>query len=78
MCAKVLKRAALIRHRVDSLEEQFKTDKMTNATEIELQKVRNQILHSDLVLPYAFKMNTLERITEILKVMKKSSKISLK
>ncbi|EDW50562.1 alanine--tRNA ligase, mitochondrial [Drosophila sechellia] len=74
----VLKTAALLRHRVDLLEKQFQTDKLTNATEAELQTIRHNMLHTDIKLPYAFKMDTLERITEMLKRIKDSSRTTLK
>ncbi|KAH8255936.1 hypothetical protein KR026_002977 [Drosophila bipectinata] len=74
----VLKTAALLRHRVDLLEKQFQTDKLTNATEAELQTIRHNMLHTDIKLPYAFKMDTLERITEMLKRIKESSRTTLK
>jgi len=35
-------------------------------------------LHTDIKLPYAFKMDTLERITEMLKRIKDSSRTTLK
>ncbi|KAH8320219.1 hypothetical protein KR067_003588 [Drosophila pandora] len=74
----VLKTAALLRHRVDLLEKQFQTDKLTNATEAELQTIRHSMLHTDIKLPYAFKMDTLERISEMLKRIKESSRTTLK
>ncbi|EDW69283.1 alanine--tRNA ligase, mitochondrial [Drosophila virilis] len=74
----VLKTAALLRHRVDMLEKQFKTDKLTNATETELQTIRHNMLHSDIKLPYAFKMDTLDRINEILRKLKETSRTTLK
>ncbi|EDV40362.1 uncharacterized protein Dana_GF23971 [Drosophila ananassae] len=74
----VLKTAALLRHRVDLLEKQFQTDKITNATEAELQTIRHNMLHTDIKLPYAFKMDTLERISEMLKRIKESSRTTLK
>ncbi|KAH8378702.1 hypothetical protein KR009_000796 [Drosophila setifemur] len=74
----VLKTAALLRHRVDLLEKQFQTDKLTNATEVELQTIRHNMLHTDIKLPYAFKMDTLERISDMLKRIKESSRTTLK
>ncbi|KAH8351401.1 hypothetical protein KR059_001438 [Drosophila kikkawai] len=74
----VLKTAALLRHRVDLLEKQFQTDKITNATEAELQTIRHNMLHTDIKLPYAFKMDTLERLNEMLKRIKDSSRTTLK
>ncbi|XP_037935864.1 alanine--tRNA ligase, mitochondrial [Teleopsis dalmanni] len=74
----VLKTAALLKHRVDVLEEEFKTDKMTNATEIELQKIRNNILHTDMMLPYSFKLDTLTRLNEIIKKIKETTRTTLK
>ncbi|KAH8247984.1 hypothetical protein KR032_004467 [Drosophila birchii] len=74
----VLKTAALLRHRVDLLEKQFQTDKLTNATEAELQTIRHNMLHTDIKLPYAFKMDTLERLNEMLKRIKDSSRTTLK
>ncbi|XP_017473013.1 PREDICTED: alanine--tRNA ligase, mitochondrial [Rhagoletis zephyria] len=73
-----LKTAALLKHRVDMLEEQFKTDKLTNATEIELQKIRHNLLHTEVVLPYVFKIGTLERIYDILKKLKETTRTNLK
>ncbi|XP_054735044.1 alanine--tRNA ligase, mitochondrial-like [Anastrepha obliqua] len=73
-----LKTAALLQHRVDMLDEQFKTDKLTNATEIELQKIRHNLLHTEVVLPYAFKIDTLERINDILKKLKETTRTTLK
>ncbi|XP_068142866.1 alanine--tRNA ligase, mitochondrial [Drosophila tropicalis] len=74
----VLKTAALLRHRVDVLAEQFQKDKLTNATEVELQTIRHNMLHTDIKLPYAFKMDTLERINEMLKRLKETSRTTLK
>ncbi|XP_026849563.1 alanine--tRNA ligase, mitochondrial [Drosophila persimilis] len=74
----VLKTAALLRHRVDMLEQQFQTDKLTNATEVELQTIRHNMLHTDIKLPYAFKMDTLERIHDMLKRIKETSRTTLK
>ncbi|KAH8278241.1 hypothetical protein KR044_006942 [Drosophila immigrans] len=74
----VLKTVALLRHRVDMLHQQFQSDKLTNATEIELQTIRHNILHSSIKLPYAFKMDTLERITEMLRRLKETSRTTLK
>ncbi|ALC43082.1 Aats-ala-m, partial [Drosophila busckii] len=75
---KVLKTAALLRHRVDLLEQQFRTDKLTNATETELQTIRHNMLHSDIKLPFAFKLDTLERINELLRRLKETSRTTLK
>ncbi|KAH8398376.1 hypothetical protein KR215_009514 [Drosophila sulfurigaster] len=74
----VLKTVALLRHRVDMLEEQFQSDKLTNATENELQTIRHNILHSSIKLPYAFKMDTLERINDMLRKLKETSRTTLK
>ncbi|XP_017862028.1 PREDICTED: alanine--tRNA ligase, mitochondrial [Drosophila arizonae] len=74
----VLKTAALLRHRVDVLENQFQTDKLTNATETELQTIRQNMLHSDIKLPYAFKMDTLDRINQMLRRLKETSRTTLK
>ncbi|XP_034482126.1 alanine--tRNA ligase, mitochondrial [Drosophila innubila] len=74
----VLKTVALLRHRVDMLEQQFQTDKLTNATEIELQTIRHNMLHSDIKLSYAFKVDTLERINEMLRKLKETSRTTLK
>ncbi|KAH8365808.1 hypothetical protein KR093_004670 [Drosophila rubida] len=74
----VLKTVALLRHRVDMLEQQFQTDKLTNATEIELHTIRHNILHSSIKLPYVFKMDTLQRITEMLRKLKETSRTTLK
>ncbi|XP_030372872.1 alanine--tRNA ligase, mitochondrial [Scaptodrosophila lebanonensis] len=74
----VLKTAALLRHRVDLLEQQFKTDKLTNATEVELQTIRHNMLHTDIKLPYAFKLDTLDSINEMLRKLKESSRTTLK
>ncbi|XP_023174099.2 alanine--tRNA ligase, mitochondrial [Drosophila hydei] len=74
----VLKTAALLRHRVDVLENQFQTDKLTNATETELQTIRHNMLHSDIKLPYAFKMDTFDRINEMLRRLKETSRTTLK
>lgn len=74
----MLKTVALLRHRVDMLEQQFRTDKLTNATEIELQTIRHNMLHSDIKLPYAFKMETYERIKEMLRKLKETSRVTLK
>ncbi|XP_055847149.1 alanine--tRNA ligase, mitochondrial [Episyrphus balteatus] len=72
-------RAEEIKSRVDSLEREYKTNSDTlYATEIELQKIRNNILHSDIVLPYVFRVDILNRINEILKQLKKTSRTSLK
>lgn len=68
----------MLRHRVDMLEQQFRTDKLTNATEIELQTIRHNMLHSDIKLPYAFKMETYERIKEMLRKLKETSRVTLK
>lgn len=74
----VLKTVALLRHRVDTLEKQFQNDRLTNATEIELQTIRHNMLHSDIKLPYAFKVDTLERINEMLRKLKETSRTTLK
>ncbi|SPP87162.1 alanine--tRNA ligase, mitochondrial [Drosophila guanche] len=74
----VLKTAALLRHRVDLLEQQLQPDKLTNATEVELQTIRHNMLHTDIKLPYAFKMDTLERIHDMLKRIKETSRTTLK
>ncbi|KAM8710971.1 hypothetical protein ACLKA7_017584 [Drosophila subpalustris] len=74
----VLKTVALLRHRVDMLEQQFQADKLTNATENELQTIRHNMLHSDIKLPFAFKVDTLERINEMLRKLKETSRTTLK
>jgi len=63
---------------VDTLEKQFQNDRLTNATEIELQTIRHNMLHSDIKLPYAFKVDTLERINEMLRKLKETSRTTLK
>lgn len=60
------------------LEKQFQMDKLTNATETELQTIRHNMLHSDIKLPYAFKMDTLDRINDILRKLKETSRTTLK
>ncbi|XP_013100290.1 alanine--tRNA ligase, mitochondrial [Stomoxys calcitrans] len=75
---KVHKVAALLQHRVDMLEKEIKTDKMSNATEVELQKIRHNLLHTDIMLPYVFKMDTLERINIILKRVKETARTNIK
>lgn len=74
----MLKTVALIRHRVDMLEQQFQSDKLTNATETELQTIRHNMLHTNIKLPYAFKMDTSERIKEMLRKIKETSRVTLK
>ncbi|XP_011183669.1 alanine--tRNA ligase, mitochondrial [Zeugodacus cucurbitae] len=73
-----LRIAALLQHRVDLLDKQFKTDKVTNATEIELQKIRHNLIHMEVALPYVFKINTIERINDILKKLKETTRTTLK
>lgn len=68
----------LLKHRIDMLEKEFKTDKMSNATEVELQKIRHNLLHTDIQLPYVFKMDILERINDILKRLKESARTNIK
>lgn len=63
---------------MDVLENQFQTDKLTNATETELQTIRHNMLHSDIKLPYAFKMDTFDRINEMLRRLKETSRTTLK
>ncbi|KAM7358050.1 alanine--tRNA ligase, mitochondrial [Cochliomyia hominivorax] len=75
---KVSKVAALLKHRIDMLEKEFKTDKLSNATEIELQKIRHNLLHLDIQLPYIFKIETLERINDILKKLKEAARTNVK
>ncbi|KAI8120807.1 mitochondrial, Alanine--tRNA ligase [Lucilia cuprina] len=75
---KVFKVAALLKHRIDMLEKEFKTDKLSNATEIELQKIRHNLQHMDIQLPYVFKIDMLERINEILKKLKEAARTSVK
>lgn len=61
------------------LEKGLKTDKLSNATEIELQKIRHNILHMDNIqLPYIFKMDALERINEILRRLKEVARTNIK
>lgn len=74
----VHKVSELLKHRIDMLEKEFKTDKMSNATEVELQKIRHNLLHTDIQLPYVFKMDTLERINDILKRLKESARTNIK
>ncbi|XP_055913657.1 alanine--tRNA ligase, mitochondrial [Eupeodes corollae] len=72
-------RAAQIRSRVDTLEQEYKSNTdILYTTEIELQKIRNNILHTDIVLPYVFRVEILNRINDILKQLKKTSRTSLK
>nr|XP_036219853.1 alanine--tRNA ligase, mitochondrial isoform X2 [Bactrocera oleae] len=73
-----LRIAALLQHRVDMLDEQFKTDKVTNATEIELQKIRHNLIHMEVALPYVFKLNTIARINDMLKKLKETTRTTLK
>ncbi|XP_067644666.1 alanine--tRNA ligase, mitochondrial isoform X2 [Eurosta solidaginis] len=73
-----LKTAALLQHRVDMLNEQFKTDQLTNATEIELQKIRHNLMHTEALLPYVLKINTLERINNLLRKLKETTRTTLK
>ncbi|XP_058981905.1 alanine--tRNA ligase, mitochondrial-like [Musca domestica] len=75
---KVHKVSELLKHRIDMLEKEFKTDKMSNATEVELQKIRHNLLHTDIQLPYVFKMDFLERINDILKCLKESARTNIK
>ncbi|XP_075164210.1 alanine--tRNA ligase, mitochondrial [Haematobia irritans] len=75
---KVLKVSSLLKHRVDMLEKELNTEKNSNATEVELQKIRHNLLHTDIMLPYVFKMDTLERINTILKRVKESARTSIK
>uniref|UniRef100_A0A1A9X0J8 alanine--tRNA ligase n=1 Tax=Glossina brevipalpis TaxID=37001 RepID=A0A1A9X0J8_9MUSC len=75
---KVLKVAALLKHRVNVLEEEFKTERLTNASELELQKIRNNLLHMNIKLPYVFKMSILERLNEILRKLKATVKKNIK
>lgn len=75
---KVTKVATLLKHRIDMLEKEFKTDKLSNATETELQKIRHNLLHLDIQLPYVFKIETLERINDILKRVKEMARTNIK
>lgn len=79
LAAEARKRAKLISQRVDRLEKQLKTESDTHyVIDEELQKVRNQILHSDIVLPYLKKMEILDRVNGILKKIKEASRTTLK
>lgn len=60
------------------LEQQFRSDKLNNATETELQTIRHNMIHTDIKLPYAFKMDTYERIKEMLRKLKETSRVTLK
>lgn len=73
-----LKVAGLLKYRIDMLEKEYKTDKLSNATEMELQKIRHNLLHMDLQLPYIFKIVTLERINDILKKLKETARTNIK
>ncbi|CAD7004945.1 unnamed protein product [Ceratitis capitata] len=73
-----LKTAALLQHRVDMLEKQFNSDKLTNATEVELQKIRHHLVHTEVALPYVFKIDTIERINDILRRLKETTRTTLK
>lgn len=73
-----LKIAALLQHRVDMLDKEFKTDKVTNATEIELQKIRHNLIHMEVALPYVFKIDTIARINDMLKKLKETTRTTLK
>lgn len=67
-----------MKHRIDMLEKEFKTDKISNATEAELQKIRHNLLHTEIMLPYVFKVDILERINNILKKLKETARTSIK
>ena len=60
------------------LEKEFETDKLSNATEMELQKIRHNLLHMDIQLPYIFKLETLDRINDILKKLKETTRTNIK
>lgn len=73
------KKARLVSQRIDRLEKQLKTESNTHyVIDEELQKIRNQILHSDMVLPYLKKLDILDRVNGILKRIKEASRTTLK
>lgn len=73
------KKSKLISQRVDRLEKQLKTESDTHyVIDEEIQKIRNQILHSDIVLPYLKKVEILDRVNGILKKIKEASRTTLK
>lgn len=75
----IILRADNMKSRIDSLEKEYKTNTDTlYTTEIELQKLRNNILHTDIVLPYVARIDILNRINENLKQLKIMSRTSLK
>lgn len=73
------KKARLVSQRIDRLEKQLKTESNNHyVIDEELQKIRTQILHSDMVLPYLKKLDILDRVNGILKRIKEASRTTLK
>lgn len=73
------KKSKMLSQRVDRLEKQLKTQSDTHyVIDEELQKIRNQILHGDIVLPYLKKIEILDRVNAILKKIKEASRTTLK
>lgn len=73
------KRSKTFRQRINRLEKQLKEESDTHyVIDEELQKVRNQILHTDIVLPYLEKLEILDKVNGILKKIKEASRTTLK
>uniref|UniRef100_A0A1A9VIR7 alanine--tRNA ligase n=1 Tax=Glossina austeni TaxID=7395 RepID=A0A1A9VIR7_GLOAU len=75
---RVLEVGALLKHRADMLEEDFKAEQLTNASELELQKIRHNLLHMNVKLPYVLRTTILNRVTDILRKLKETVKKNVK
>ncbi|XP_055374023.1 alanine--tRNA ligase, mitochondrial [Condylostylus longicornis] len=65
--------------RVNKLQTELEAEQDKHIlVELELQRLKNQLLHSNTTLPYLFKIDLSEKINNILKKIKDSARITLK